>query len=66
MKVLLALGVVAGSISICTIIVHEVEGLNWIDSFYLSVISVTTVGYRDYGFSNLSNSRKALCNRVCW
>ncbi|XP_003569621.3 two-pore potassium channel 2 isoform X2 [Brachypodium distachyon] len=51
MKVLLALGVVAGSISICTIIVHEVEGLNWIDSFYLSVISVTTVGYGDYSFS---------------
>uniref|UniRef100_J3L368 Potassium channel domain-containing protein n=2 Tax=Oryza brachyantha TaxID=4533 RepID=J3L368_ORYBR len=51
MKVLLALGVVAGTISICTIIVHEVEGLNWIDSFYLSVISVTTVGYGDYGFS---------------
>jgi voltage-gated potassium channel Kch len=51
MKVILALAVVAGTISICTIIVHEVEGLNWIDSFYLSVISVTTVGYGDKSFS---------------
>ncbi|PWZ33553.1 Two-pore potassium channel 2 [Zea mays] len=51
MKVILALSVVAGTISICTIIVHEVEGLNWIDSFYLSVISVTTVGYGDKSFS---------------
>jgi potassium channel subfamily K, other eukaryote len=50
-KVILALAVVAGSISVCTIIVHEVEGLNWINSFYLSVISVTTVGYGDYNFS---------------
>ncbi|KAK3161658.1 hypothetical protein QOZ80_1BG0079840 [Eleusine coracana subsp. coracana] len=50
-KVILAIVVVAGSISVCTIIVHEVEGLNWIDSFYLSVISVTTVGYGDYSFS---------------
>ncbi|KAF7030264.1 hypothetical protein CFC21_041847 [Triticum aestivum] len=59
MKVLLALGVVAGSISICTIIVHEVEGLNWIDSFYLSVISVTTVGYGDYGFSTTAGRLSA-------
>ncbi|KAI4965096.1 hypothetical protein ZWY2020_057509 [Hordeum vulgare] len=40
-KVLLALGV----------------GLNWIDSFYLSVISVTTVGYGDYGFSTTAGSK---------
>jgi hypothetical protein len=59
MKVLLALGVVAGSISVCTIIVHEVEGLNWIDSFYLSVISVTTVGYGDYGFSTTAGRLSA-------
>ena len=59
MKVLLSLGVVAGSISVCTIIVHEVEGLNWIDSFYLSVISVTTVGYGDYGFSTTAGRLSA-------
>ncbi|KAL6614676.1 hypothetical protein ACP70R_036946 [Stipagrostis hirtigluma subsp. patula] len=59
MKVLLALGVVAGSISICTIIVHEVEGLCWIDSFYLSVISVTTVGYGDYSFSTTAGRLSA-------
>ena len=51
MKVMLALAVVVGTISFCTIIVHEVEGLSWIDSFYLSVISVTTVGYGDKSFS---------------
>jgi potassium channel subfamily K, other eukaryote len=50
-KVILALLVVAGSISVCAIIVHEVEGLNWINSFHLSAISVTTVGYGDYSFS---------------
>ncbi|XP_062206601.1 two-pore potassium channel 2-like [Phragmites australis] len=59
MKVLVALGVVAGSISICTIIVHEVEGLSWIDSFYLSVISVTTVGYGDYSFSTTAGRLSA-------
>jgi potassium channel subfamily K, other eukaryote len=38
-KVILALVVVAGYISVCTIIVHEVEGLNWINSFYFSHFS---------------------------
>lgn len=50
MKVALALGVVIGCIAMGTIVVHVLEGLNWLDSFYLSVTSVTTVGYGDYTF----------------
>ncbi|KAG1347109.1 two pore potassium channel c [Cocos nucifera] len=50
MKVALALGVVIGCIAVGTIMVHVLEGLNWLDSFYLSVTSVTTVGYGDYTF----------------
>jgi hypothetical protein len=43
MRVALALGDVAGSIVIRSVMVHFGEGLDWIDSFYLS--DVTTVGY---------------------
>ncbi|XP_026663046.2 two pore potassium channel c-like isoform X2 [Phoenix dactylifera] len=50
MKVALALGVVIGCIAVGTMVVHVLEGLNWLDSFYLSVTSVTTVGYGDYAF----------------
>jgi hypothetical protein len=46
MRVALALGDVAGSIVIKSVMVHFGEGLDWIDSFYLS--DVTTVGYGDY------------------
>jgi potassium channel subfamily K, other eukaryote len=53
MRVALALGVVGGSIAIGTVTVHFLEGLNWIDSLYLSVTSVTTVGYGDYAFSTM-------------
>ncbi|KAL1312550.1 hypothetical protein HN51_039170 [Arachis hypogaea] len=31
-------------------IVHRSEGMSWLDSFYFSVISITTVGYGDYSF----------------
>jgi hypothetical protein len=43
MRVALALGDVAGSIVIRSVMVHFGEGLDWIDSFYL-----TTVCYGDY------------------
>ncbi|KAJ7965077.1 Two-pore potassium channel like [Quillaja saponaria] len=50
-KVFLALAVVIGCIAIGTFMVHFLENLNWVDSFYLSVTSVTTVGYGDYAFT---------------
>lgn len=53
MRVALALGVVAGSIAIASVMVHFLEGLNWRDSFFLSVTSVTAVGYGDYTFSTM-------------
>ncbi|KAK4399316.1 Two-pore potassium channel 3 [Sesamum angolense] len=53
MKVALALGVVVLCIGIGVSVMHFVERLNWLDSFYLSVMSVTTVGYGDRAFSTL-------------
>ncbi|MQL72093.1 hypothetical protein Taro_004414 [Colocasia esculenta] len=53
MKVGLALGVVVLCIGIGTAVMHFVERLGWLDSFYLSVMSVTTVGYGDRAFKSL-------------
>ncbi|CAL9186709.1 two pore potassium channel c-like [Musa acuminata AAA Group] len=50
MKVGLALCVVICCVAVGTVMVHVLEGLAWLDSFYLSVTSVTTVGYGDYTF----------------
>ncbi|KAL8460848.1 hypothetical protein ACS0TY_032378 [Phlomoides rotata] len=54
MKVALALGVVVLCIGVGVAFMHFVEELDWLDSFYLSVMSVTTVGYGDRAFSSLS------------
>ncbi|XP_059664843.1 two-pore potassium channel 3-like [Cornus florida] len=54
MKVALALGVVVLCIGAGVGVMHFVEGLGWLDSFYLSVMSVTTVGYGDRAFGSLS------------
>ncbi|XP_071905089.1 two-pore potassium channel 3-like [Coffea arabica] len=61
-KVGLALAVVVGCIAIGTVMVHKLEEQNWIDSFYLSVTSVTTVGYGDYAFSTLQGR----CFAIIW
>ncbi|XVF21991.1 hypothetical protein REPUB_Repub12eG0136200 [Reevesia pubescens] len=53
LKVGLALGVVVLCIGIGTLMLHFVENLDWIDSVYLSVMSVTTVGYGDRAFKTL-------------
>ncbi|XP_077250946.1 two pore potassium channel c-like isoform X2 [Tasmannia lanceolata] len=53
MKVCLALAVVIGCIALGMVMVRVLEGLSWVDSFYLSVTSVTTVGYGDYAFKTL-------------
>ncbi|KAL0328951.1 UNVERIFIED_CONTAM: Two-pore potassium channel 3 [Sesamum calycinum] len=54
MKVALALGVVVLCIGIGVAVMHFVERLDWLDSFYLSVMSVTTVGYGDRAFNSLA------------
>lgn len=51
-KVGLALGVVVLCIGLGVGVMHFVEGLGWLDCLYLSVMSVTTVGYGDIGFSS--------------
>ncbi|KAF8031071.1 hypothetical protein BT93_D0301 [Corymbia citriodora subsp. variegata] len=53
MKVALALGVVVICIGIGAGVMHFVENLDLLDSFYLSVMSVTTVGYGDRAFKSL-------------
>uniref|UniRef100_A0A2N9FZK1 Potassium channel domain-containing protein n=1 Tax=Fagus sylvatica TaxID=28930 RepID=A0A2N9FZK1_FAGSY len=53
LKVGLALGVVVLCIGMGTLVLYFVEDLDWIDSFYLSVMSVTTVGYGDRAFKTL-------------
>ncbi|KAM3688207.1 hypothetical protein ACB098_10G136200 [Castanea mollissima] len=53
LKVGLALGVVVLSIGMGTLVLYFVEDLDWIDSVYLSVMSVTTVGYGDRAFKTL-------------
>ncbi|KAK9281973.1 hypothetical protein L1049_004882 [Liquidambar formosana] len=53
LKVGLALGVVVLCIGMGTLVLYFVEDLSWIDSVYLSVMSVTTVGYGDRAFKTL-------------
>ncbi|CAM8915369.1 unnamed protein product [Rhodiola kirilowii] len=54
MKVALALGVVVLCIAVGVGVMHFVENLGWLDSFYLSVMSVTTVGYGDRAFESMT------------
>ncbi|GFS40234.1 Ca2+ activated outward rectifying K+ channel 6 [Actinidia rufa] len=61
-KVALALGVVIGCIAIGTVTAHFLEEMSWVDSFYLSVTSVTTVGYGDYAFTTLTGR----CFAIIW
>ncbi|XP_052207632.1 two-pore potassium channel 3-like [Diospyros lotus] len=61
-KVALALAVVIGCIAIGTLAAHFIERKDWVDSFYLSVTSVTTVGYGDYAFTTLTGR----CFAVIW
>ncbi|KAL6008843.1 hypothetical protein ACLOJK_022069 [Asimina triloba] len=53
MKVALALGVVISCIGMGSLVLFFVEDLDWVDSVYLSVMSVTTVGYGDRAFRTL-------------
>ncbi|CAN0910912.1 Two pore potassium channel c [Linum grandiflorum] len=53
MKVGLALGVVFLCIGVGVGVMHFIERLGWVDSLYLSVMSVTTVGYGDRAFESM-------------
>ncbi|XP_078171705.1 ca2+ activated outward rectifying K+ channel 5 [Carex rostrata] len=53
MKVTLAVSVVILCIGFGAIALYFIENLNWIDSLYLAVTSVTTVGYGDKAFKTL-------------
>lgn len=53
LKVGLALGVVVLCIGMGTMVLYFVENLDWIDAVYLSVMSVTSVGYGDRAFKTL-------------
>lgn len=61
-KVALALAVVFLCIAVGTIGIHFLEHLTWVDSIYLSVTSVTTVGYGDYSFGTLPGR----CFAIIW
>ena len=61
-KVCLALGVVIVCLTIGTFTVHFLEKLSWVDSFYLSVTSVTTVGYGDHAFKTAAGR----CFAIVW
>ncbi|KAF4373218.1 hypothetical protein G4B88_027033 [Cannabis sativa] len=50
-RVCFALLAVALCIAIGIFGLHYIEKLSWIDSFYVSVTSVTTVGYGDFSFT---------------
>lgn len=53
LKVGLALGVVLLCIGLGSMVLYFQEDLDWVDSVYLSVMSVTTVGYGDRAFKTL-------------
>ncbi|MQM00821.1 hypothetical protein Taro_033565 [Colocasia esculenta] len=53
MKVGLALGVVVLCVGVGAGVMRFVEGLGWLDAVYLSVMSVTTVGYGDRAFESM-------------
>ncbi|CAN8267313.1 unnamed protein product [Cochlearia groenlandica] len=53
LKIGLALGVVMLCLGFGVLIMRFFEGIGWFDSFYLSVMSVTTVGYGDKAFKTL-------------
>ncbi len=36
------------TLSIGTVVYHEVEHFNWVDAYYFSVITLATVGYGDF------------------
>ena len=42
------LGLVALTLGIGTVVYRLVEHMSWVDAYYLSVVTLTTVGYGDF------------------
>lgn len=49
----LALATVFVSVAVGTTVMHRMERHSWMDAFYGTVMSVTTVGYGDHTFKTL-------------
>lgn len=45
-RILLSIALV--TIAVGTVVYHFVENYSWLDSYYMSVITLATVGYGDY------------------
>ncbi|KAL2935297.1 Two-pore potassium channel 5 [Bienertia sinuspersici] len=54
LKVCLALSVLVFCIGIGALFLYFAEDMSWVDSVYLSALSVTTVGYGDRAFNTLT------------
>lgn len=46
-KILYALGLVAMFLVFGTFLYHFLESWNWVDSFYFTAVTLTTIGYGD-------------------
>ncbi|PKI55696.1 two-pore potassium channel 3-like isoform X1 [Punica granatum] len=53
LKVAIALMIPVCCIAVGTIAIRYLESLPWVDSFYMAVTSVTTVGYGDFSFTTV-------------
>ena len=51
-EIFVAATTLLGWIAIGTIVFHRLESWNWIQSFYFSVVTITTVGYGDFTPTN--------------
>jgi voltage-gated potassium channel Kch len=47
-EIMVAISSLLGWIGIGTVIFHRLESWTWIQSFYFSVVTITTVGYGDF------------------
>ncbi|XP_027938614.1 two-pore potassium channel 3-like [Vigna unguiculata] len=61
-KVFLALTVITSCIAVGAVALHLLEDLSWEDSIYLSVTTVTTVGYGDFSMKTVGGR----CFAIIW